>query len=177
MPQRYRVHDAAYPHFITSAVLHWIPVFSRDDYFQVLVDSLRHCISNKGLVVHCFVLMPNHFHLICSQMEGKLTDVIRDMKTFTSKELARKLEADGRMLWLAAMKRAGSGPNGVKLWQDEYHPEQILSEPFFTQKANYIHDNPCRAGYVVDPSDWKYSSASLYYRDTEPLIPVTGIEW
>jgi putative transposase len=177
MPQTYRIHDGAYAHFITSAVVHWIPVFSREDYFQVLVDSLKHCIAHKGLVVHCFVLMPNHFHLICSQQAGRLMDVIRDLKTFTSKEIARKLESDGRTIWLAAMRRAAGAQQGVKVWQDEYHPEQIHSEPFFAQKMSYIHDNPRRAGYVVDPADWKYSSAGVYYRNAEPLIPVTGIEW
>lgn len=177
MAHRLSVHDGAYPHFITSTILHWIPVFSREDYFGVLVNSLKYCIASKGLRVHCYVMMPNHFHMICSQRDAKLTDVMRDMKTFTSKEIARKLESDGRTLWLAAMRRGGGVTAGVKVWQDTYYPEQVHTEPFFRQKMDYIHDNPRRAGYVADPCDWKYSSAGFYYRDAEPLIPITPIMW
>jgi REP element-mobilizing transposase RayT len=177
MPHRFSVYDAAHPHFITSTILHWIPVFSREDYFRVLVDSLKYCIAQKGLLVHCYVLMPNHFHLICSQIEARLTEVMRDMKTFTSKEIARMLEADGRALWLTAMRRGAGQSTGVKVWQDAYHPEQVHSESFFRQKMDYLHDNPRRAGYVSDPCDWKYSSAGLYYRNSESPVPVTPIEW
>jgi len=66
MPQHYKVYDQAYPHFITSTIIHWIPVFCRDEYFRVLADSLKFCVSNKGLLVHAYVIMPNHFHAILS---------------------------------------------------------------------------------------------------------------
>jgi WD40 repeat protein len=60
--------------------------------------------------------MPNHIHLICSQEDGKLSSVIGDMKQFTSNQISKKLEEDGRLTWLAAMKRT-SGKNGcVKVW-------------------------------------------------------------
>ena len=65
----------------------------------------------------------------------------------------------------------------TKLRDDEFHPEQVHSEPFFQQKCAYIHDNPVRAGYVENPCDWKYSSAGLYYEDREPVVPVETIAW
>jgi REP element-mobilizing transposase RayT len=86
MPHRFKVYDPAYPHFVTSTVLHWIPVFCRDDYFRVLVDSFHYCISNRGLRVHAFVLMPNHFHAVCSQQTGDLVGVMRDLKRYCSRQ-------------------------------------------------------------------------------------------
>lgn len=175
MPHRFKVHDPAYPHFITSTVLHWIPVFCRSDYFEVLVDSFRHCIANRGLLVHAFVLMPNHFHAICSQMDGDLVGVIRDIKRYTSHQLTQMLERDGRNVWLRAMQRAASDGAKARLWDEGFHPEQIHSEGFRQQKIDYIHANPVRAGYVEQPQDWKYSSAGLYYEDRKPVIPVEAI--
>jgi hypothetical protein len=78
---------------------------------------------------------------------------------------------------MAAIERAGSNPSSIKLWQDGFHPEQVQSLHFFEQKLQYIHDNPIRAGFVVNPCDWKYSSAGFYYEDREPVIPITHLEW
>ena len=104
-----------------------------------------------------------------------MSPVIGDMKKFTSKRVAAKLEEDGRLTWLSAMKRAAGG-DGVKVWDEGFHPEQIETEPFLRQKIEYMHNNPVKAGYVVDPSDWKYSSAGYYYRDEDSIVPITRID-
>ena len=128
-------------------------------------------------MIHAYVLMPNHFHLICSHTEGRFSDVMRDMKKHTSKELAAKLEEDGRQVWLNAMRKAARPSGGVRVWDEAFHPEQIHSRPFFDQKLDYIHNNPVRAGFVDEPSHWRYSSAGLYYHEAESPVPVVPVEW
>lgn len=158
MPQRFRVYEGAYPHFITSSVIYWTPIFTRDDYFRVLVDSLSYCVSEKGLLVHGYVIMPNHFHMMCSQSERELSAVICDIKSFTSRQIADKLEQDGRSSWLKAMSSSRLHRRAqVKVWQDEFHPEEVRTKRFFNQKLEYMHNNPVRAGFVDDPAEWKYS--------------------
>ncbi len=177
MPQRFKVYDGAYPHFITITVTDWLPIFNRDDYFRIIADSLTYCSQSKGLIVHGYVLMPNHFHLTASQDEGRISDVIRDMKGYTSRLLAPKLQADGRILWLDAFREADPRRAIIKVWQDEFHPEQVHTQPFFRQKLEYMHNNPVRAGFVEDPCAWKYSSAGYYYLQQTSPIPVQPIEW
>ncbi len=178
MPQGYKVYEPLSLYFITSTVVHLIPVFRRDAYFRVLTDSMIHCIRHRGLRVHAFVIMPDHFHMIRSQVAGDLSGVIRDLKRFTSKELYAQLVRDHAYgPWLAAMRNAARGESEAKLWDDEFHPEQIYTQPFFQQKCDYIHANPVRAGYVDDPSAWKYSSACLYYEGREAVIPIEPLEW
>ena len=177
LPQHYRVYNQAYPHFITSTIIYWIPVFCRDDYFRILADSLTYCSTNRGLRIHGYVIMANHFHAICSQVDAALSDVVRDMKKYTSRLISAKLEEDGRALWLAPMRKAGAATGGARVWDEAFHPEQIESKPFFEQKLTYLHDNPVRAGYVLDPCDWKYSSARFYYREETSLVPITPVEW
>jgi len=177
LPQHFKVYDGAYPHFVTSTVVYWIPIFCRDDYFRALADSMCYCEENKGLRIHGQVIMPNHCHMVCSQVEGKLSDVMRDMKKHTAKVLAAMLEADGRTTWLAAMRRAAGAQGGVRVWDEAFHPEQVYSKEFLQQKLDYMHANPVRAGYVVDPCEWKYSSAGFYYRDRESVVPISVIEW
>ena len=86
MATRYRFGDSERPHFITFSVVEWIDVFSRECYKEILVDSIRFSIANKGLIVHAWVIMPNHVHMIVSAMQGHdLTGIIRDIKKFTSR--------------------------------------------------------------------------------------------
>ncbi len=75
------------------------------------------------------------------------------------------------------MRNAADSDSQAKVWVDAFHPEQLYSEKFFKQKCDYIHNNPVRAGFVDDPCAWNYSSAGFYYRDAEPIIPITPIEW
>ena len=42
-------------------------------------------------------------------------------------------------------------------------------------KINYIHKNPVRAGIVINPEEYIYSSANQYYTGIVSLIPVEVI--
>jgi putative transposase len=177
MSDKFRIHEQNHAYFITNVIVHWIPVFCREDYFRILVDSLTYCSEHKGLDLHGYVIMPNHFHMIGSQEDGRLSDALRDMKKHTSKQIAALIQADGRTSWLAAMRHASDEPGGVRVWDETFHPEQVYSREFFEQKLDYIHNNPVRAGFVADPSAWKYSSAGFYYHDTASLVPLKPIPW
>ena len=49
---------------LTLTVVEWIDVFTRKDYRDIIIESLKYCIENEGLVVHAYVIMSNHVHLI-----------------------------------------------------------------------------------------------------------------
>lgn len=49
-----------------------------------------------------------------------------------------------------------------QFWTHENHPELIYSNKFISQKIEYIHYNPVRAGIVEKPEDYLYSSARNY---------------
>jgi hypothetical protein len=37
-------------YFLTITVVDWVDLFNRKDYSIIVVDSLKYCIENKGLV-------------------------------------------------------------------------------------------------------------------------------
>ena len=78
-----------YAHFVSFSVVGWIDVFTRAEYAEFLVKNLDYCRKNKGLELYEFVIMPNHLHLIAAAKNGDLGGIIRDFKTYTSKELVR----------------------------------------------------------------------------------------
>ena len=76
----------------------WVELFSRKECKDILVASLKYCQSNKGLIIHGYVVMPSHIHLIVSaaQKSVGLSNIIRDMKAYTAKELLKWIFESGR---------------------------------------------------------------------------------
>jgi REP element-mobilizing transposase RayT len=65
----YSIKDQYAIHFITFSVVQWIDVFSRTEYADIVLESLKFCQTNKGLKVHAWCIMSNHIYLIISTIE------------------------------------------------------------------------------------------------------------
>ncbi|MDI9363574.1 MAG: transposase [Flavobacterium sp.] len=87
----YKIRDKEGVHFVTFAVVEWVDVFTRKDYRDVLLDSLRHCQQEKGLVLHSWCLMSNHVHLVVSAKEHNTSDILRDFKKYTGKQIIKAI--------------------------------------------------------------------------------------
>ncbi len=175
--KRYRVYKQNYNvYFSTSTIVEWLPIFSSDVYFKIIIDSLKYCQDNKGLNLIAYVIMPEHIHLVTANLETtSLSDTMRDFKRFTSREISGLLRKDRKKLLLEVLEKAaqiGKGNTEYKVWQDDFHPEAIYSETFLRQKIDYIHQNPVRRRLVSKPEDWAYSSARNYTSNDETLITV-----
>jgi putative transposase len=71
----YKIRNKEAIHFITFAVVEWVDVFTRKDYRDIVVESLRHCQQQKGLILHAWCIMSNHVHLLASAKENNLSDI------------------------------------------------------------------------------------------------------
>lgn len=170
MATRYRFGDSAYPYFITFAVVNWIDAISRPAYKDIIVESLKYCQQEKGLIINGWIIMNNHVHLISRcKTSFVLPDVIRDLKKFTSRkieEAIRQNTSESRKEWMLWMfKRAGqrnSNNKDFQFWQQDNHPVELYGYETLKQKLNYLHDNPVRAGIVYETWHYKYSSAMDY---------------
>ena len=166
MSPHYRHYpDGNYLYFITSTIVEWISVFLSHRYFSIMTDALSYCRKHKGLRVHAYVLMPNHFHMIASsEPTGALPHIMRDLKHVTSSHITGALAEDGAHMVLRQMRRAvdRGTHNDYRAWRRGYHPIAIFSHRFLRQKLDYLHDNPVRKGYVRAPEEWLYSCAYDY---------------
>jgi putative transposase len=59
-------------------------------------------------------------------------------------------------------------------WQNNYHPIELSSNFLMEQKLDYIHQNPVKAGMVLQPEHYVYSSA-LDYCGGKGLIDISII--
>jgi len=84
MSRKYKIYDSSIPHFLSFAIVNWIDLFTRKEYFDVITESLSYCIRHKGLTLNAWCIMTNHVHLIVRSDENNLSNIMRDLKKFTS---------------------------------------------------------------------------------------------
>jgi putative transposase len=152
--------------FITITVVDWVDIFTRVEYKDFIVQCLNHCQKNKGLNILAYVIMSNHLHLVVKDTTIPLSDILRDFKSYTSKELFKKIEShpqESRKRWMTAIFKKRGSENALNLnhqiWQNENYPVALINEEMLRQKIDYIHNNPVRAGLVNESFEYLYSSA------------------
>ena len=105
-----------------------------------------------------WVVMPNHVHVLFQPMNGwTVAKVVAAWKKF----MARKICDDCR--------DSSKGPT-APVWHREYWDRYIRDRTHFAQVIEYIHLNPVKAGLVVTPELWRWSSA--YPRNAN--LPIGG---
>ncbi len=168
--------DKAY--FITMTVVGWIDVFTRKNHRDEIINALKYCQREKGLIIYAYVIMSNHIHMVVdSQGLFSLKDIIRDFKKFTSKSILRQIqsEPESRREWFIQLFKDAAEESkkhkNYKFWQPGNYAIEVYTEKFVWIKINYIHNNPVKAGLVKSPLDWVYSSASNY-QDEESILEV-----
>ena len=159
--------DKAY--FLTLTVVAWVDVFTRKNHRDALIDSFKYCQNQKGLIIFAYVIMSNHVHLIANTNEPfLLKDTIRDLKKFTAKKILQQIaeQPESRREWMLPLFELKSedknGNKNHKFWQEGNHAIELFSEKFVWDKIQYIHNNPVEAGFVKQPYEWIYSSATNY---------------
>ena len=161
--------NPGYRYFLTLTVVDWVDIFTRPHYRHIMVDSLKYCQQSKGLELYAWCLMSNHLHLIAGAQEGySLSDILRDMKKFTSKKIVAAMFEinESRRKWMYnRFEYAGKYDRKItnfKFWQDGNEAKEIHTNHFLEQKLRYIHQNPVAAEIVEEPEHYLYSSARDY---------------
>jgi REP element-mobilizing transposase RayT len=160
---RYKIYDNAYPHFLTCTIVDWLPVFTRQDAVQILLDSWTFLQREKRLTLFAYVVLENHIHFIASG--DNLSKEIGDFKSYTARQLIDLLSAAGAktiLQQLSYRKAKHKDDRSFQFWQEGSHPQQITSEEMMRQKIEYTHYNPVKRGFVDNPVHWRYSSARNY---------------
>ena len=181
---KYRITSDDELYFLTLTVVDWIDVFTRKELCEDILESLRYCQQNKGLIIYAWCIMPSHLHLVVSTPSGtnRLSDIMRDFKKFTSKKIIQSINeiAESRREWLLRhFSYAGRFNPKIKnhqFWQEGLHPIELNTTKFIEQKINYIHENPVEAGIVYRAEDYVLSSAAQYAGEFSALLEVVLIE-
>ena len=171
MSRSYKIANPEGIYFLSFATVGWVDVFTRKEYKDILVDSLEHCQQEKGLVIHSWCIMSNHVHLVASAKNGNLSDILRDFKKYTSKQLIKAISdhpgESRKESMLGIFRTAGSSNSNntnSQFWRQDNQPKELVTNHFMDQKVDYIHNNPVAEGLVESAEEYLYSSAGLYWK-------------
>ena len=184
MSVKYKTGDDELPHFITFSVVEWIDALTRNEYKDIILESLEYCIDKKGMRLFAWIIMTNHVHLIMSAKMGfTISNILRDLKKFTSKQILKAVQENpkgSRKEWMIYMfGRAGernSNNKEFQFWQQDNHPIELSTPLMLRQRLDYLHENPVRAGIVYEPEDYVYSSAIDYYTTGKGKIKIEHLQ-
>jgi len=73
------------------------PVFTTATCCDILARSFEYCRQHKGLRIHAWEILDNHFHAIVSG--PNLAETLRDLRKFTARQILKQLKLEGRQ-WL-----------------------------------------------------------------------------
>jgi putative transposase len=114
-----------------------------DDYLEMLA-RLKQISHTYDFEFIAFVLMPNHIHLLSHQNEANLHEAMRDLFSNYARRHNKKYERKGH------------------LFGGRYRQAVCLDESYFIAVSLYIHLNPVRAGLVLQPREYRWSSCRLF---------------
>ncbi len=141
MPRKPRFYQPCMPVHVFQRGHNKEPVFFDDEDYLVYLRFLKESVEGCGCLVHAYVLMTNHVHLLVTPE--------------TSKAISALFQGVGRHFvpyMNKAYQRRGS------LWEGRHKGNIIETEAYFLMCMRYIEMNPVRAGMVEHPAKYRWSS-------------------
>jgi len=158
-----RVVVAGMPHHITQRGNRRQTTFFLEEDYTAYLELISHWCREQGVEIWAYCLMPNHVHLIAvPKTEAGLRRAIG--------------EAHRRYTRRVNFRQGWRG----HLWQGRF-ASFVLDEPYLLAAARYVELNPVRAGLVLAPSDYRWSSARAHLKGKDdalvkvaPLLEMAG---
>ena len=132
--------------FVTTVTWQRTPLFRNPQKAELMMDVLAHYREQGKYVLHEFVIMPDHLHLLLTPT----TDI----------PLERAVQfIKGGFSYRLGKAHAANAKRGL-VWQESFTSHRIRDERDYEHHAAYIRMNPVRAHLAKSPELYPYSSAT-----------------
>jgi REP element-mobilizing transposase RayT len=154
-PEWHHLPRLAADRYRAFAVVHWtITLKDRatgwlDDRFHAAFrELLLHAAARQGLLSPCYVLMPDHLHLVWMglRVDSDQRNAMRFVRQHLAVELARRSSSERRFV---LQKQA----------HDHVLRQQERLRGAFAKVCFYVLDNPRRKGLVSQAGEWPFLGA------------------
>ncbi len=164
MPKLRHYDDLGTARFVMFSCYRRMPSLTDVRAIHVLLSMLDSVRCRQGFLIHGYVIMPEHVHLVMSLPEElKLGLLIREIKSRMARE------------YFAACSSAPDGRTRV-FWQKRCYDHNCRTTETTRQKIQYCHYNPVKRGLVARPEDWKWSSHNWYQGQMDVPLRVDSLE-
>lgn len=118
--------------------------FASEQDFAAYANWLKEYAKKLQVDLHAWVLMTNHVHLLCTP---KVDNAVSNLMQALGRQYVRYFNS--------SYKRTGT------LWEGRFKSCLVQQEGYLLQLYRYIELNPVRAGMVIQPSDYIWSSYQI----------------
>jgi putative transposase len=131
-------------HHVTARGVTGQDVFLTEEDRRVFLSGLGEAHERWDIVVHGYCLMTNHIHLELQTLRGELSRAMQWLLQRHATHMNR------------THRRAGH------LFQGRFKSALVEAESHLHELTRYIHLNPVRAGLVLRPEEYEWSSYRAY---------------
>ena len=142
MPRRKLIYTDYYPYHVTARANNkeWFYI-PKEQVWKIFVKELNLIVLEEKFKIHAFVLMDNHYHMLCSTDDSKdLGVVMQRLQKNVSRKINKKADRINHVF---------GGP---------YKGSLITTPTYYKTVLKYVFRNPVEAGIVSKVEDYKYSS-------------------
>lgn len=139
-----RIEYPAALYHITSRGNEKKKIFLREGDRVRFLKILEDYHDRYGILIHSYVLMDNHYHLILETPRGNLLKVMHGINSSYTGYFNRKHGRSGH------------------LFQGRYRGILVEKDAYLLLLSRYVHLNPVRAGVVRRPEHYRWSSYPGY---------------
>jgi putative transposase len=107
----------------------------------LLIDTIFRYRGEQKFLLHEFVVMPDHMHLLLTPVGIALERAVQFVKGGFSYRAGKELEIE------------------AEIWERGYVDHRIRDAGDYDHHVTYIHENPVKAGLVKSAEEFLYSSA------------------
>ena len=134
MPRQLLIRSQNHPYHVTSRSINkeFFPI-PLHEVWRIMINQLQMEVKEQNLAVHAFVLMGNHFHLLCHTPRGNLDQIMQRLLRQTSFKINY-------------------------LWDERYKWSLIDSQTHYFQVYRYIFQNPVRAKICSRVENYPYTT-------------------
>ena len=142
MARPLRIDSPGYWHHVMGRGIARQKVFLCDEDRLDFLDLLKECSIRWGVIIHAYVLMGNHYHVLVEDPEGCLSRAMRHLISVYTQRFNRRHRRDGA------------------LFRGRFRSKVIQAEEYAASVMQYIHQNPVKASMVAKAKNYRWSSAS-----------------
>ena len=146
-PLRIEFKNAVY--HITSRGNERKKIYRDDGDKEKFLGLLEDYKNRYNFLIHCFVLMDNHYHLVIETLRPNLIKIMHGLNSGYTGYFNNKYKRSGHLL------------------QGRYKAIIVDKENYLLELSRYVHLNPLRAKIINKPQDYKWSSYGGYIRKKE----------
>lgn len=133
-------------------------VFIEEEDRQKLLKIIINKKREREFNIYAYCLMDNHFHLVLKEHEDNVSHIMKKINTTYAIYFNKKYQLNGH------------------LFQGRFKSEIIESDDYFLAVIRYIHNNPVKAGIVLLPQEYKWSSYFSYTNPNPNLNTIVNVE-